>query len=101
MEDPGKTKGIIALILGIVGLISAWFFGIGTIFGIVAIILAIASGNASQAAGLKRSGVAVAGLILGILAVVSGAGCLIRTVCTCAAGGSEYSSYSSMLDSMS
>jgi len=93
MEDPGKTKGVVALILGIIGVITAWTFGIGTLFGIVAIILAIMSFNASQAAGLKKSGVAIFGLILGILAVVSGSGCLICTLCSCAAGGTDYSSY--------
>ena len=93
MEDPGKTKGIVALVLGILGFITAWTFGIGAILGVVAIILAIMSFNASQAAGLKKSGVAIFGLILGILAVVSGSGCLICTLCTCASGGADYSSY--------
>ena len=97
MTDAGKGLAIASLICGIVGLISAWIFGIGTIIGIVAIILAVISGNKSQASGFKRSALAIVGLILGIVAVVSGAGCLFCTVCTCMTDGAaalaNYGSY--------
>ena len=89
MTDAGKGLAIASLICGIVGLISAWFFGIGAIIGIVAIILAVISGNKSQASGFKRSALAIVGLILGIVAVVSGSGCLLCTVCSCISGGAD------------
>ena len=104
MEDPGKNKGIASLVLGIIGVVSCWYGGFGMIFGIIALILAIMSGNSSQAAGLKRSGMATAGLILGIITIVLGIPTLICTLAcagyaglgscaVCAEMLTEYSSY--------
>lgn len=82
-EDPGKGAGIASMILGIVGLCTGWCWGLGAILGIVGIVLAVISGNKSKQAGLNQSGLAVAGLVCSIIAVVSGAGCLICTIATC------------------
>ena len=81
MTDAGKGLAIASLICGIVGLLSAWT---GLIFGIAAIVLAVISGNKSQASGFKRSALAIVGLILGIVAVVWGGSCAL---CYIACGG--------------
>ena len=88
-KDPGKVMAIVSLILGILGLLTGWLLGLGCILGIVAIILAIISGNKSQAAGFSQSGLAIIGLVCGIIAIVAGAGCLACTVCyACTEGAS-------------
>ncbi len=89
MNDPGKVMAIISLILGIIGILTGWAFGIGCILGIVAVILAVISENKSQAAGFPKSGAAIAGLICGIVAILLGAGCLACTLCNGAVLGCE------------
>lgn len=79
-EDPGKGMGIASLVLGIAGLCTGWGYGVGCILGIIGIVLAVMSGNKSKEVGLKQSSLAIAGLVLSIIAVVLGAGCLICTV---------------------
>lgn len=86
-NDPGKGMAIASLVLGIIGVCTGWLYGLGCILGIIGVVLAVRSGNASQADGFPKSGLATAGLILGIIAIVSGAGCLICTVCTGGAAG--------------
>ncbi len=81
-QDPGKGMGIASLVLGIVGLCTGNLYGLGCVLGIVGIVLAVMSGNKSSSAGLQRNGLAIAGLVLSILSVVVGAGCLICTICT-------------------
>ena len=68
-----KGLSIAGLVLGIVALVITWF---GTFFSIAALPLAIAGlvlsvvgGKKAKAAGTK-SGVATAGLVIGIIAVV-------------------------------
>ena len=96
-DDPGKGMGIASLVLGIVGLCTGSLFGLGCVLGIVGIVLAVISGNKSSAVGLKRNGLAIAGLVCSIIAVVSGAACLICTICTATAGTAASSSLSSSL----
>lgn len=81
-EDPGKGLGIASMVIGIIGLCTGWCYGLGTILGIVGIVLAVISGNKSKEVGLKQNGLALAGLICSIIAVVAGAGCLICTIAT-------------------
>lgn len=90
--DPGKGMGIASMILGIVGLCTGWLYGVGAILGIVGIVLAVMSRNKSKSVGLPQSGLAVAGLVCSIIAVVSGAGCLICTICTYSTASSITSS---------
>ena len=86
VNDPGKVMAIISLVVGILGILTGWAWGLGCILGVVAVILAIVSGNKSQAAGFSKSGLAIAGLICGIVAILGGAGCLACTICSgCAA----------------
>lgn len=85
-NDPGKGMATASLVLGIIGLCTGWLYGVGCVLGIIAVVLAVSSGNKSQAEGFSRSGLATAGLVCGIIAIVSGAGCLICTVCGAGAG---------------
>ncbi|MCR4596711.1 MAG: DUF4190 domain-containing protein [Lachnospiraceae bacterium] len=86
-NDPGKGLAAASLVCGILGLCTGWLYGVGCVLGIVGVVLAVVSGNKSQAAGFPKSGLATAGLVCGIIAIVTGAGCLICTVCTGAAVG--------------
>ncbi len=82
-QDPGKGLAAGSLVCGIIAIIFAWFFGIGAIFGIVAIVLGVISGNKSSEAGFPRNGMAVAGLVCGIIGTVFGAICAAYMVCAC------------------
>ena len=87
-QQPGKTKAIASLVLGIVGIVLDFFFvtiflsAIGCVLGIVGIIMY---------SGAKKEGfvggMATAGLVLSIIAVVFGAGSLLCTVCALGAAG--------------
>ena len=69
--DPGKGLGIGALVCGIISVVFCWVgYGafITLILGIVAIVLAVKAGK--MAPGGHRSGMATAGLVLGIIGVV-------------------------------
>ena len=94
MEDPGKTKSIISLVCGIVGLLASFGGGvIGIALGIAAIILAVKSGNESQAAGFNRSGMAVAGLVLGIISLVIGVPVFICSLVYIGVSGAMFGCY--------
>jgi len=99
MDDPGKGLAIGSLVLGIIGLLTGWVFGLGCILGIVGVVLAVVANNKNQAAGVARTGLATAGIILGILAIVGGAGCLICTVCS--GGYTGLAGCAGMADSLS
>ncbi len=94
--DPGKGLATASLVCGIVGLflnfLSLFFFvaplllyiGIAAIIpDVIAIILAVISGNKSASVGLKRNGMSLAGLICGIVSAafsIISLGCI---VCLC------------------
>ena len=75
-SDPGKVKGIIALIMGILSLVNWCSCGAGIVFAIVGMILGSSGKSASEAAGFenKLAGtgktLSTVGLILGILGIV-------------------------------
>lgn len=70
-NDPGKGNGIASLVLGIIGLCtSTW---VALIFGIIGACLSASSAKKSASVGLKRNGLAVAGLVCSIIAIVCGA----------------------------
>ena len=87
MKSGRNGKAAASLIFGIIGLLTGWFLGVGCVLGIVGVVLAVKSGNERQMDGLPASGLATAGLILGIIAIVYGSGYLICTVCAGAAVG--------------
>ncbi len=73
---------IASMVCGIVGILSDNLFGVGCVLGIIAVFLSVKSTNASEAAGAPKSGMAIAGLVCGIIAIVFGASCLLCTVCS-------------------
>ena len=84
----GKNKAIAGLVLGIVGIVFAflgtWFSVISLPVAIVGLVLSVMGGKALKAAG-EASGIATAGLVLGIIATVFAAisffTCGICTIC--------------------
>lgn len=69
----GKKKGIAGFVLGIIGIV---FSFLGTVFSIISLpisivglVLSVSGGKALKAEG-QPSGLATAGLVLGIIAVV-------------------------------
>ncbi len=70
----GKGKSIAGLVLGIVGIVfgilNGWFSVIGLPIAIIGLVLSVLGGKASKAATGKSGGLATAGLVLGIIAVV-------------------------------
>lgn len=104
-DDDGKKLSIAALVLGIIGIAGGWIFGaifalipaLNIIFSltvfacaILGIVLGVKGRKKSVAATGKSSGLATAGLVLGIIGVSLGALSLICNICTactiCAAG---------------
>lgn len=73
MNNNGKGLAIAGMILGIVGIVFAilngWFSVIGLPVAIVGLVLSVVGGKKLKAAGLPN-GIGVAGLVLGIIAVV-------------------------------
>lgn len=91
-DDDGKKLSIAALVLGIVGIAGGTvlsavpFIGIITfICSLLGIILGVKGRKKSVAAYGKASGLATAGLVLGIIGVVFGALGLICSICAAAA----------------
>lgn len=87
MEQQGK-KGfaIAALVLGIVSIVLAWFYGInvlGIITGAVGLVLAILANKSYKAIG-QKNGMATAGLVLSIIGLALALiGFFTCTVCVC------------------
>lgn len=88
-QNNGKAFSITSLVLGIVAVVLAWFYGINIIAlicGIAAIPFSISGKKKAVAAG-QPTGLATAGLVLGIIGTVLAAiGFLACTVCVCAVG---------------
>ena len=73
--DEGNSPAILALILGIVGLIGLVFTGglLGVVLGIIAIVLGVQGRRRVDSGRTTRNrGVATAGLVTGVLATVIG-----------------------------
>lgn len=69
--DPTKGIAIASMVCGIISVVFCWFgyFAIVALaLGIVAVILSVKAGKASPTG--QRSGMAVAGLVLGIIGIV-------------------------------
>ncbi len=69
----GKGQSIAGLVLGIVGIVfgflNGWFAVLGLPVAIVGLVLSVSGGKKLKANGIE-SGIATAGLVLGIIAVV-------------------------------
>lgn len=80
MEKKSNGAAVASLVLGIIGLCTGWLYGLGCILGIIGIVL-----SAKSKKDIGGSGIATAGLVLGILAVVFGAAWLACSICGSAA----------------
>ena len=82
--NPGKGLGVAALVLGIVGLVFCFFLPyVGLPCALVGIILGVIGMKKSKEAGAP-AGMAVAGMVCGIIALGLNIVCII---CICAAIG--------------
>lgn len=83
MNNNSNGAAVASLVLGIVGICTGWLYGLGCILGIIGLVMASTAKKNNGGSGL-----ATAGLVLSILAVVFGAVTLACTVCvggaTCA-----------------
>lgn len=91
--DDGKGQSIAALVLGILGIIGGWIPVVGYftfVCAVLGVVFGVKGRKKSEAAYGKCSGLATAGLVLGIIGVVFGAIGLVCTICAsaavCAAG---------------
>ncbi len=76
MNNNSNGAAVASLVLGIIGICTGWLYGLGCILGIIGLVMSsIAKKNNGG------SGMATAGLVLSILAVVFGAVALACTVC--------------------
>ncbi|GEM_PF-1823750 len=68
-----RTVAVIAMVMGIIGVLTAWLFAAGLPFAIIAVVLA------SIALLQRRPGkpFAVAGLVLGVVGIIIGLGALV------------------------
>jgi amino acid transporter len=67
---PRNGLGIAALVLAIVGLVLCWTVAGGVILGLVAVILGIVGRGRVKRGEATNGGVAIAGIVLGVLAIV-------------------------------
>lgn len=95
----GKGLSITALVLGICGVALCWIGGLNIVIlvlSILGIIFGVIGRKKSIAAYGKASGLATAGLVLGIIGTaISGIGVLACTACAACIG--ETASYGSLL----
>ncbi len=88
----GKGKAITGLVLGIVAIVACWF-GIASLIAlpvaIVGLCLSVSGGKAMKANGLS-AGLATAGTVIGIIAVILTAimffTCGLCALCVCLSG---------------
>ena len=97
-ENPGKTLSIVALVLGIVGLllscVTAWYLGLW--LSIAALVCGIMGRN--QTPQGMPNGMAVAGIVLGVVGILTGVVMIILMVIGFAVLGDPELMY--LLDSM-
>lgn len=91
---PRNGLGVAALVVAIIGLLVAWipFFGLlGIVLGIAAVILGFIGRGRAKRGEANNGGVALAGILLGILAVVvAGASTVIAAFVVKEVGGGDY-----------
>ncbi|MGL4306509.1 MAG: DUF4190 domain-containing protein [Mycobacteriaceae bacterium] len=69
---PRNGLGIAALVLGIISIVMFWFFGIGVALGITAVILGFLARRRVKKGEANNGGVALAGIITGVLGFIAG-----------------------------
>lgn len=68
--SPSNGAGIAALILGIIGILTVWTIIGGIVFGVLAVILGFIGRSLVKKQRATNGGMSLAGIILGILAVI-------------------------------
>lgn len=68
---PAKTNGlaIASMVLGILGILLFWFFGLGVLLGILAVVFGFIARGQIAREGHGGRGMALAGIITGFVAV--------------------------------
>ena len=98
--EPPKEKNptaITSMVLGIIGVVSICCCGVGApVFGIAALICAIVSKSKTG----KMNGMAIAGLIMGIVSIVFGVAWLIFFFVGMSNGGLDYSEFEEIFDDL-
>lgn len=88
---PRNGAGIAALVVAIAGIVTALSVVGGVLLGIVAIVLGFVGHSRAKRGEADNGGVAIAGIVLGVLAVVAGIGCIFVYVGIWrTAGGGDY-----------
>lgn len=100
MQNNGKGASVAGLVCGIVATVLAWFYMINIvalILGIVGIVCAVKGKKAAVEAGAP-TGLGTAGLVLSIIGTaLAGIGFVSCTLCvTCAAAGASAGSLSGL-----
>lgn len=107
MGNNGKGLAVAGLVLSIVGLVfsflGTWFSVLALPMSIVGLVLAVMGGKKLKAVGAP-AGIATAGLVLGIIAVVFSAifffTCGICTICVAAEINKGYGELNDLLNSI-
>ncbi len=73
---PRNGMGIAALVVAIAGIVTALSVIGGVVLGIVAVILGFVGRGRAKRGEADNGGVAIAGIVLGALAVIAGIGCI-------------------------
>jgi hypothetical protein len=68
VADPGRGNAVASLILGVAGVFTFWLFGV---VPLVAFILGMQSRTRSKGARMPMQGMAIAGVILGVLGMLA------------------------------
>jgi len=88
---PKNGMGIAALIVAIAGIVTALSVVGGVALGIVAVVLGFIGHGRAKRGEADNGGVAIAGIVLGVLAVIAGIGCIFVYVGIWrTAGGGDY-----------
>ena len=94
---PKNGFGVAALVLGIVGIVLCWFPVLGLLLGVAAIVFAILGRKRAGRQEATNGGMAIAGLVLGILTTIVG----VVVLAGLAFFGSSISQYSDCVSNSS
>ncbi|MGB3770681.1 MAG: DUF4190 domain-containing protein [Rhodococcus sp. (in: high G+C Gram-positive bacteria)] len=78
--SPKNGLGVAALVLGILSILAFWTFGFGILLGIVAVIMGFVGRGRAKRGEATNGGVALSGIVLGVLGILVGAVFLALTV---------------------